>query len=234
MSRTRIKICGFRDRATLFNAVEHEVEQGESGRMRYFGLNMIERSPRYVTPAQASDILRAFYDTRWMQWFEPVLLFANHSAKHIIEVTRELLDETSSWTVQLHGDETTEFVTSLPEHFDIIKAVPFDPAAIDPWRGNDRLHGLMIDAPKVVGELGGGTGRTFDWQALADLDKAGLPQQLFLAGGLTPDNVGEAIRIVRPYAVDVSSGVESSRGVKDPKLIQAFCEAVHQADSELD
>ena len=84
------------------------------------------------------------------------------------------------------------------------------------------------DAPTKPGELTGGTGRVFDWEALAELDRTGLPP-IILAGGLTPDNVAQAVQTVRPFAVDVSSGVESSRGIKDANLIAKFCRQVKGA-----
>src|SRR4029077_7522879 len=92
------------------------------------------------------------------------------------------------------------------------------------WDGVDEVCALLIDS-------GSGSGVTFDWSLLTPhLEKVGKP--IILAGGLTPENVARAIREVRPYAVDVSSGVEREKGAKDAALIEAFCEAVHAADSE--
>lgn len=165
----------------------------------------------------------------------PVLLFADHTTQQVTSVAIDLFRYAwDAYCIQLHGSESPEYVQSLPEEARIIKAVPFDLDEIDRWRGNDRLYGLLIDAPKIDGEPGGGTGRTVDWSALSAVDKSGLPEKLFLAGGLTPENVGEAVKVVRPYAVDVSSGVESSRGVKDAEKITAFCEAVRRADARID
>ncbi len=242
MARTRIKLCGFRAIDAIYDALDHGVDHGgtdfgEDGRWRlaYFGLNLIERSPRRIASEQAVDIAMQLIESDMTQLCDPVMLFADHSVDQIISALQPLLDQhpEEPWLIQLHGDESPDFVSALPENLGVIKAVPFDPTAIDRWRGDDRLYGLMVDAPKVAGELGGGTGRSFDWQALADLDKQGLPERLFLAGGLTPDNVEDAVRTVRPYAVDVASGVESSPGVKDLKKIGAFCAAVRAADDAL-
>ena len=223
MPPTAIKICGIRDLGTLMTLPVIDPTP------RYFGLNFIEGSPRRVTQADARQMTRAFYDTDYMQWVEPVLLFANQPFDFILETADRMLSPESCLTIQLHGDEDKAFIEAIPEHLSVIKAVPFDPVEIKRWRGHERLHALLIDAPRLSDELTGGTGRQVDWHALAAIDRAGLPP-LMLAGGLNPDNVAEAIRIVRPYAVDVSSGVESKRGVKDPAKIAAFCAAVRQAD----
>jgi phosphoribosylanthranilate isomerase len=115
---------------------------------------------------------------------------------------------------------------------------------LEAWRSTcPNLAGILLDAPPANAAaraqgLTGGSGETLDWDALAALRQQGafrargrgLPP-LILAGGLTPDNVSHAIATVRPYGVDVSSGVESSRGVKDVAKIGAFCDAVRQADA---
>ncbi|MEM8782141.1 MAG: phosphoribosylanthranilate isomerase [Planctomycetota bacterium] len=241
MMFTKIKLCGFQDIESIYDALDQGVESGgmecdpqDTWRLGYFGLNLIERSPRRVSPDVAIDIAGQLLESDMTQHCDPVMLFADHRADQIVSAMRPLLDgyPDETWLIQLHGTESPEFVDSLPENLGVIKAVPFDPAEIDRWRGHDRLYGLLIDAPKRAGELGGGTGRTFDWRALSDLDRDALPDRLFLAGGLTPENVGEAIRTVRPYAVDVAGGVELSPGRKDPAKITAFCEAVRAADQE--
>ncbi len=240
--RTRIKVCGFRAIEGIFDALDHSVEYGGTDRdeqdvwrLAYFGLNLIERSPRYLPPEHAVEIAAQLMESDMMQHCDPVMVFADHKVDQIVAAMQPLFDgyPEDTWLVQLHGDESPEFVAALPKNLGVIKAIPFDPSAIDLWRGHDRLYGLMVDAPKVAGELGGGTGRSFDWPALMRLDKRELPQRLFLAGGLTPENVGEAVRTVRPYSVDVASGVESVPGVKDPVKIAAFCDAVRAADAAL-
>ncbi|MEM6855765.1 MAG: phosphoribosylanthranilate isomerase [Planctomycetota bacterium] len=216
-SKTRIKICGLRDVETAAVAAEAGAD--------FIGLNFVEASPRYVDPAVAREIASAL-----PQRVTAVGLFCNHPLEHIAEVAEAV----GFQTIQLHGDETPEFAKQL-HGLSILKALPFDPATLatqlDGWRTlGDQLTGLLIDTPpQPDAAITGGSGHAFDWSRLAAFDRsggfAGLPPYL-LAGGLTPDNVGEAIRTLRPWGVDVSSGVESSRGVKDPELITAFCESV--------
>lgn len=125
---------------------------------------------------------------------------------------------------QLHGEESEELIASCAP---IIKAIRFSPATIadDLQRldENENVEAILIDGPSP------GAGVPFQWTDLRPhLENIAKP--VFLAGGLTPENVGEAVRTLRPYGVDVSSGVERDRGVKDPALIEAFCEAVRRAD----
>jgi phosphoribosylanthranilate isomerase len=208
MTRTRIKICGVCDEQIAKIAVDAGADM--------VGLVFVERSPRFVTVEQAKRIAASLPEQ-----VTPVGLFVNASNEHI----RDIAEIVGLETVQLHGDETPEQIVDL-EPLNIIKSV------ID----NNQLarfmtcaHAVIFDAPPQCNELPGGTGRTFDWDALAQLDHSDWPN-LFVAGGLTPQNVGQAIQIIHPYAVDVSSGVESKRGVKDAALIRDFCQAVHTAD----
>ena len=110
---------------------------------------------------------------------------------------------------------------------DVIKAVRFDPATIaaelERWGALDEVAAILIDGSA------GGLGVAFDWSQLAPHLES-CPKEIILAGGLTPDNVGSAIRACHPWAVDVSSGVERAKGAKDPALIEAFCDAVREAD----
>lgn len=217
MPRTKIKICGIREPEHARCAIDAGAD--------YIGLVFAEGSPRQIPIAHARNLVAAICNASTT--VEPVALFANQSRAMIEEV----LGNADFKIVQLHGDEDRAFIESL-DGVRVFKAVPFDPAKIDLWRNAPRnLAALLIDAPTQPGELTGGSGRAFDWDALANLDKTGLPP-IILAGGLTPGNVAEAIHIAHPFAVDVSSGVESSRGIKDPALIRRFCDAVHSADSD--
>mgnify|MGYP001293189418 FL=1 len=223
MQRTRVKICGIRDVETALVAAEAGADA--------IGLVFVSGSPRYVAPDQAEQIVRAL-----PAFVQPVALFADATAEEI-RSTAMLL---GIHTVQLHGGETPQFAASLAP-LRVIKAMAFDARqaseALRPWRTCcDNLAGILFDAPPPQPDgLRGGSGRTFDWQALANLIHggmlAGLPP-LILAGGLDADNVGSAIRSVRPYAVDVSSGVESSRGIKDAQRIRQFMRAVLEADTQ--
>ena len=195
------------------------------------GLVFVPGSPRRVTTDQARNIVCGL-----PPFVEPVGLFLDASADHI----RHTADVVGLQVVQLHGRETPGLVAQLAP-LRAIKAVAFDQEKtadhLEPWVGaRHSLAGLLLDAPVVdrgAVAPGGGTGRVFDWDRLAAFKRSGgldgLPP-LVLAGGLTPQNVGRAIALVSPYAVDVSSGVEAGRGVKDNALIQAFCQAVGVAD----
>jgi phosphoribosylanthranilate isomerase len=125
---------------------------------------------------------------------------------------------------QLHGSEDVPTVKACGP---AIKAVRYDAATIrkdlELWDSVDEVDAILVDGSA------GGEGTGFDWAGLkAALEGVSTP--IILAGGLNPQNVGGAIRAVRPFAVDVSSGVERERGIKDPGLIEAFCRAVQDAD----
>ena len=219
MPPTRIKICGLKSPADALVAAH----AGASA----IGLVFAQASPRYVTIEQAiavTSVLPAFV--------EPVGLFVDHDNK-IIRATASAL---ALRTVQLHGNESFDQAAALAP-LRIVKAIAFRSVAqvqkdIAQWSRLPNLAALLFDAPPpATAEPGmtGGTGTALDWNALALLLKGmqtsvPLPP-IVLAGGLNPANVRRAIDIVAPYAVDVSSGVESSRGVKSPQLIRDFCAA---------
>lgn len=236
MMRTRVKVCGVRTVA----GAEAAVRAGADA----VGLVFVSGSPRCVTEAEAAAVVGAL-----PAFVEPVALFVDQPVERVWEVCRSL----GIRTVQLHGDETPAEVAELAP-LRVIKALPFDVRGdgsggaaevggvtklLDAWRprpGN--LCAILWDAPPdrgagaVPAGQRGGTGRTVDWHALAKLQAAGMFADLppmVLAGGLTPGNVAEAVRVVRPYAVDVSSGVEVTRGVKDAGRIEAFVAAVGSA-----
>lgn len=209
MPRTRIKICGIRD-------IDSALACAESG-ADAIGLVFVKSSPRAVTPDEAFDIQASL-----PPFLSTVGLFKNASVDFFCDA-----EETCPTTmVQLHGDETDQVIKQCGPN--LIKAVKFDAATIA--KDLVRFQAINeVDAILVDGSAGG-EGIAFDWSALKPhADALQLP--LFISGGLTPENVGEAIRILRPYAVDVSSGVESAPGIKDPALIAAFCDAVRKADA---
>jgi phosphoribosylanthranilate isomerase len=222
MRRTRIKICGVRDLETALAAAAAGADA--------IGLVFVDASPRSIPVEQARAIILAL-----PAFIEPVGLFVDAAPDHI----RQTAASVGLRTVQLHGRETPDDLRQLTG-LRVIKAVAFDAGQmherLDLWRtGCPNLAALLWDAPPPPEEhLPGGSGHPFDWNELARFEREGgldnLPPAI-LAGGLTPENVGQAIATVAPYAVDVSSGVESSRGVKDIGLIASFCRAVRQADS---
>ena len=171
------------------------------------GFVFVPGSPRYV-PSGIAESIRAGLPAS----VAAVGVFQNQSRREIEQWGGE-------W-VQLHGDEDEE-AARLPGS--VIKALRFDVETIRRWNRCDLVAALLIEGEE------GGSGRDFDHEALAGLMPE-IDKPVMLAGGLTADNVAEAIARVRPYAVDVSSGVESTRGKKDPQLIREFCEAVREAD----
>lgn len=205
--RTRIKICGI----TTVEAAQAAIEAGADA----IGLVFAEDSPRFL-----NDNRRIAAILSWLPPFvEPVGVVTSLHGRQ-----RDLI-ETFPLTAQIHGDATVQDIASLASPRLRVRAVPFDRRGIIRWDASAHVCALLIDAPTPGG------GEPFDHRALAEL-MPDLTKPVILAGGLTPDNVGDAIRTVRPYAVDVSSGVERERGVKDPELIRAFCRAVRLTDDE--
>lgn len=205
-ARTRIKICGLRTEADVLAAIDAGADA--------VGFVFVPSSPRYIDPDRAADLvcmLPPFVDA--------VGLFADQKAAEICELAGEACVE----MVQLHGREDRQCVEMVRDEFAVIKGIRFSAENVQKWAGADSIEILLVDGSD------GGQGETLDWAALAaQRDSIKLP--LMLAGGLTADNVAEAIATVRPYAVDVSSGVENRPGVKDAGLIRQFCAAVRRAD----
>ena len=214
-SEVRVKICGVRDVGTAAVCAEAGVDA--------VGLVFVRRSPRFVEPAGAAAVVRSLKGFG-LHAAEPVGLFCDHEPAYV----REVAEVAGLKTVQLHGYESPADVTALAQAgLTVWKAVPFAPDRLARWAGVPGLATLLVDAPPPEGSGGaltGGHGQAFDWHALAAVDRAGL-SPLYLAGGLTPENVAEAVRVVRPFGVDVSSGVEASKGVKDPAKVRAFVDA---------
>lgn len=221
---TRIKICGIR-------RPEHARVAAEAGASAV-GLNFVERSPRYVTLDEARAVIDAL-----PPFVEPIGLFVDATTSHVRDTAATL----GLRTVQLHGGEEPAYAHELMP-LRVIRGVAFNKATFIQtatlWAQTcPNLAGLLIDAPPASADaLTGGSGRAFDWAALAETCRRAadsLPP-LILAGGLNPENVTAAITAVRPWAVDVSSGVEKSRGLKDARRITAFCAAVRAADATMD
>jgi len=207
MARTRIKVCGIKDIETAYAAVEAGADS--------IGFVFVRSSPRFIEPEAATEIMASL-----PPMISTVGVFMNHSLDAFMEI-EELCPTTHS---QLHGNEDVKLVKQCGP---AIKGIRFDPDTIakDLQRWTiDEVEAFLVDGPLA------GSGESFDWNLLAPYMEA-AERPVFLAGGLTPQNVGDAIRSCRPYAVDVSSGVERERGVKDIELIQRFCEAVQQADA---
>ncbi|MFN9993833.1 MAG: phosphoribosylanthranilate isomerase [Phycisphaerales bacterium] len=213
MARTRIKICGITDEDTLAVAIEAGADA--------VGFVFVKDSPRYIDPSDADALISLL-----PPWVSAVGVFRDPDVDEFCDI-----EEACPFLAmnQLHGDEDVRTVKSCGP--DVLKAIAFDPhtfsTELDRWAVVDEVAAILVDGVRA------GSGEPIDWNALSPfLDTA--PRPIMLAGGLTPDNVAQAIGIVRPYAVDVSSGVERERGVKDPELIEAFCRAVRRADEHME
>lgn len=194
----RVKICGI---TTVEDGV-HAVRCGADA----LGLVFYAKSSRCVTAEQARRIVAALPPL-----VTTVGLFVNHPPLEITEIARFCgLD-----VLQLHGDETPEQCQLPP--WRVIKALRVrDQQSLDDMAAYP-VSGILLDAWQA--DSYGGTGHCFNWQLAV---QAVQQRPIILAGGLTPANVAEAVKTVRPYAVDVSSGVESAPGRKDPELVAAF------------
>jgi phosphoribosylanthranilate isomerase len=208
-----IKICGWNDSSVLETVLQ------QFPRPAAIGLNFFARSLRSVTP----EVARAMID-RLPSDITPVGLFVDHSAQEIDSIARQL----SLTTLQIHGDQTPTELLPLKDYslIRVYRVQDESRDAIAADLAECAALGLKIFAclvePKVAGEFGG-TGQAAPWEPLRDWPAEFPP--LILAGGLTPANVAEAIRIVRPWGVDVASGVERTRGAKDPALVADFIAA---------
>ena len=209
MSRTRIKICGL----TREQDVDAAVEAGADA----LGFVLYERSPRHVALERAVALAR-----RLPPFVTPVLLFVN-AAPALLSAAREALP-LALW--QFHGDETPSACDAGGHPY--LRAARMSPGfdLIEFANRFPHARGLLLDA-HVEGY--GGGGKAFDWSLIPP----GVPVPVVLSGGLHAANVIDGVCRVRPWAVDVSSGVESSKGVKDAALMRRFCQAVRQADERL-
>ena len=207
MGRTRIKICGIKDAETALVAAAEGADA--------IGFIFARNSPRYIDPDDAQDIMFAL-----PPMVASVGVFMNHSPDAFMDIE----ERCPTTHTQLHGNEDEKLVQRCGP---AIKAIRYGEATIAAdlkrWGTCEDVEALLIDGPEP------GEGIAFKWEMLPPLlEEVEIP--VILAGGLTPENVAEAIRIVRPFGVDVSSGVERSKGVKDHALIAKFCEAVRRAD----
>lgn len=203
--RTRVKFCGITRPADAEAAVRLGADA--------IGLVLVPASPRFLELAPAAIIRRHL-----PAFVQAVALFLDAPAETVKRAVGELQPD----LLQFHGNESAEFCASFGRPY--LRAVPMQ-GKVDLAGWERRFAGaaaLLLDA-HAAGELGG-QGRAFDWGAI----RATRP--FVLAGGLTPNNVGAAIRAARPYAVDVSSGIEQAPGVKDEAKMRRFIEEVRKAD----
>ena len=207
--RTRIKICGVSREADVAAAVDAGADA--------IGLVFHPASPRFVTPERAAQLARAL-----PPYVTPVGLFVNAPRADIDRVLALI----PALVLQFHGDETPDACNAFGRPY--LRAARMAPGfdLLDFSRRFSEAQGLLLDAH--VEGFGGG-GKAFDWS----LVPAGVVHPLVLSGGLHAANVVAGIQQLRPWAVDVSSGVESSRGVKDAAAIRRFCDAVREADARI-
>lgn len=208
-TRTRIKICGLTREGDLDSAV--------AGGADAIGFVLYPKSPRAVSLRRATELAR-----RLPPFVTPVLLFVN---AHRDEVDAAL-DAIPNALLQFHGDEQPADCERFRRPY--LRAARMSPglALLDFATAYASAAGLLLDA-HVEGY--GGGGKAFDWS----LVPAHVPLPVVLSGGLNPANVIDGVMSVRPWAVDVSSGVESAKGIKDPALVRRFCEAVREADARI-
>jgi phosphoribosylanthranilate isomerase len=198
----RIKICGLCEAA--------DIEAAKLAGADAIGLVLAEGSPRRVTDSLAKT-LASLVSNR----MTTISLMVNPSAG-------DVRNRCTPW-IQLHGQEDANCVALAAETGPVIRAVAFDDTdAIRQWDADPHVARILIDGHR------GGSGVRFDHDAFAEV-AATIKTPWILAGGLDPDHVAKAIHALHPWGVDVSSGVESVRGIKDPARITAFCEAVHAA-----
>jgi phosphoribosylanthranilate isomerase len=205
----RVKICGITSAADAQAAIEAGAN--------LLGFNFYTKSPRHIAEEQAAEI-RAGLPKR----VKAVGIFVNRLPADVITLRKSLeLD-----AVQLHGDETPETVAEIAAVVQVIKAFRVEPEfPLTTLEQYSQAFAFLFDAAHT--DQYGGTGRTTDWDVAR---RASLKHRIILAGGLKVENVAAAVRIVRPYGIDVASGVESSLGKKDHGLLREFIKEVRRAE----
>ena len=210
---TKIKICGIKTLKDALAAIEAGVD--------YLGFNFYPKSVRFIEKETCAEITSAL--KREHPQIKLVGVFVNLSVDEI----KDILNICQLDLAQLHGDETPEMLESFNgKAFKAIRlsATTSVETSVHPFvKQSDDSPALLVDA--AVKGVYGGSGVTADWSVAAELAKR---YPLLLAGGLTPENVADAVRQVRPWGVDVASGVESAPGEKDASRMSAFVKAVKQ------
>jgi phosphoribosylanthranilate isomerase len=200
--QTQVKICGITSVADAQAAAEAGAD--------LIGLMFYEGSPRHISLATAAEISRSL-----SPFVQRVGVFVNPSEELVLRA----IGECGLNLLQFHGDESSDFCTQFG--LMSLKALRVRDAESLRQLEHFNTDAFLLDAYSKSGL--GGTGETFNWDLAVAAQKFGKP--IFLAGGLTPENVADAVRKVRPFAVDVSSGVESSPGKKDAAKVRAFIQA---------
>ena len=211
LNQCKVKICGITNEEDATVAVEAGADA--------LGFICYRKSPRYVEPAVVKQIVASLPPL-----VTPVGVFVNEESATV----RAIMDRCGLSLAQLHGDETAAYCRELGRP--VMKALRLKDRgsflALAEFQGRAGVRGFVLDA--FSEKIYGGTGQVIDWGLAAEAAKAAT---ILLAGGLTPENVAEAIRAVRPYGVDVSSGVESVPSKKDHGKVRAFLQAVRVVSS---
>ena len=198
-----VKICGI----TRLSDARHAVDNGASA----IGFVFWQGSPRYLAPARAAEIVAKLPAN-----VTTVGVFVNES----VEGIKDIVTQTGIRTVQLHGNETPDYASVIKQPVWRAVGVTDADRTIATWPADTTL---LLD---VVDPARRGTGRTVDWQGAAAIART---RRVMLAGGLTPENVGQAIEIAQPLGVDVSSGVEDSPGIKNMDKVERFLASARSA-----
>jgi phosphoribosylanthranilate isomerase len=203
---TKIKICG------ITNLEDAQLAMNLGADM--IGFNFYKKSPRYIDPEKARMIIDMLSPN-----VENAGVFVNAPQQEVVRISKlARLD-----AVQLHGDESAEYIGGL-NRLRVIKAMRLSPGYDFSTSEHSNVDSILLDA--FSSNEYGGTGQTCDWK-VAERVARGFPK-VFLSGGLDADNVVEAITTVRPFAVDACSRLESTKGKKDPRKLEAFVSAVKQ------
>ncbi len=204
----KVKICGITNWSDARGAVAAGAD--------FLGFNFYRGSSRYIAPAAAQRIVQ-----RLPARVASVGVFVDEPEPEMLAIARRVgLDY-----VQLHGDETAEVVSRMRRSVRVIKAIRVrDSFRVEQLAKFKRASSILLDG--FDAQLRGGTGKSFNWKLAKS---AGRERQIFLAGGLTPENAAEAVSAARPFAIDVCSGVESRPGKKDAARMRALVAAVRPA-----
>lgn len=207
---TRVKICGITSKDDAFKAIKFGADA--------LGFVFCKKSPRYLSPSRARNIVEIL---------PPFVSIVGVFVDEKIGAIRDIAGFVGLNAVQLHGDEDHHFCHRL-KRYQVLRIIKgfrvneaFDFGSVKKFD----VDGYLFDTYQE-GVLGG-TGKVFNWELLKAADVRGT---VILSGGLTPENVAEAVRIVKPFAVDVSSGVEKAPGEKDHHKLQAFIQNARQAE----
>jgi len=204
-----IKICGITSREDARAAVNAGADA--------LGFNFWRPGRRYLAPGKAADIIAALPARIWK-----VGVFVDEEPAALLEIARQA----GLTALQLHGSESPEYLDQLGPYRKV-KAFRVDERFSAEALARYRADAFLLD---TAGDTPGGTGKRFDWQRAVAARQFG---RIILAGGLTPANVGEAVRRVAPWGVDVASGVESAPGKKDPRSVREFIRAAREAANQV-